>query len=317
MRKLPSPTSSQEARPPAIVGEMFAEVASCAAAAFGAITSAAADGIGEAQAIRRRAHRARPVPCPVHHRRRDARQAAPASGAFCAARSPSGDPALIVDRALTVLLAKVEKEKLGASSMPRPATPIRPETDNAGGPVASHPARGQANDVAARRGPVRLRVGGGPEVHGAHVPRVPPRPAFRPQRARDGGQHRAALPPAQPIRGRPGVRLSPAVARLGGSGEGIDSHAAADAPGSLSGGGDHCPSGQREGHVRPAAGGAPLAAAGPDHHELLAAHLVDGGRRVAGRGQLRLPQQRAGAGVEGAERLVVDRRADEDAARWP
>jgi hypothetical protein len=39
---------------------------------------------------------------------------------------PSGDPAAIVERALALLLAKVEKEKLGAASRPRP---IRPETD--------------------------------------------------------------------------------------------------------------------------------------------------------------------------------------------
>ena len=43
---------------------------------------------------------------------------------------PGGDPAVIVDRALTVLLAKVEKEKLGAASKPRPRKLIRPETDN-------------------------------------------------------------------------------------------------------------------------------------------------------------------------------------------
>jgi hypothetical protein len=43
---------------------------------------------------------------------------------------PDGDPAVIVDRALTVLLAKVEKEKLGATSKPRPPRAIRSETDN-------------------------------------------------------------------------------------------------------------------------------------------------------------------------------------------
>ena len=42
---------------------------------------------------------------------------------------PNGDPAVIVDRALTVLLAKVEKEKLGATSAPRPRRSIRPATD--------------------------------------------------------------------------------------------------------------------------------------------------------------------------------------------
>jgi hypothetical protein len=40
---------------------------------------------------------------------------------------PSGDPAAIVERALALLLAKVEKDKLGATSKPRP---IRPGTDS-------------------------------------------------------------------------------------------------------------------------------------------------------------------------------------------
>jgi hypothetical protein len=40
---------------------------------------------------------------------------------------PSGDPGAIVDRALTLLLEKVEKAKLGAAAKPRP---IRSGTDN-------------------------------------------------------------------------------------------------------------------------------------------------------------------------------------------
>jgi hypothetical protein len=40
---------------------------------------------------------------------------------------PSGDPAAIVERALALLLAKIEKDKLGATSKPRP---IRPGTDS-------------------------------------------------------------------------------------------------------------------------------------------------------------------------------------------
>ena len=41
---------------------------------------------------------------------------------------PSGDPGAIFDRALTLLLEKVERTKLGAAKKPRPR-PIRPETD--------------------------------------------------------------------------------------------------------------------------------------------------------------------------------------------
>jgi hypothetical protein len=43
---------------------------------------------------------------------------------------PDGDPGAIFDRALTLLLEKVEKTKLGAAAKPRPHPPIRPRTDN-------------------------------------------------------------------------------------------------------------------------------------------------------------------------------------------
>ncbi len=42
---------------------------------------------------------------------------------------PDGDPGAIFDRALTVLLEKVEKTKLGAAAKPRSNRLIRPETD--------------------------------------------------------------------------------------------------------------------------------------------------------------------------------------------
>ena len=45
---------------------------------------------------------------------------------------PDGDPAAIFDRALTLLLEKVEKAKLGAASKPRAPRPIRPGTDRQG-----------------------------------------------------------------------------------------------------------------------------------------------------------------------------------------
>jgi hypothetical protein len=46
---------------------------------------------------------------------------------------PDGDPGKIFDRALTLLLEKVEKTKLGAAARPRPCPPIRPGTDNSAG----------------------------------------------------------------------------------------------------------------------------------------------------------------------------------------
>ena len=42
---------------------------------------------------------------------------------------PDGDPGAIFDRAITVLLEKVEKKKLGAAAKPRPPASIRPGTD--------------------------------------------------------------------------------------------------------------------------------------------------------------------------------------------
>jgi hypothetical protein len=45
---------------------------------------------------------------------------------------PDGDPGAIFDRALTLLLAKVERTKLGAGAKPRPPGPTRPGTDKEG-----------------------------------------------------------------------------------------------------------------------------------------------------------------------------------------
>jgi 5-methylcytosine-specific restriction endonuclease McrA len=42
---------------------------------------------------------------------------------------PDGDPAAIFDRAVTLLLEKVENKKLGATTKPRPRAVIRPGTD--------------------------------------------------------------------------------------------------------------------------------------------------------------------------------------------
>jgi 5-methylcytosine-specific restriction endonuclease McrA len=70
---------------------------------------------------------------------------------------PNGDPGAIFDRALTMLLDKVEKAKLGAADNPRPNRSIRPETDK-----------------EARK----------PTVHSRHIPREVQRAVWR----RDKGQ---------------------------------------------------------------------------------------------------------------------------------
>jgi hypothetical protein len=56
---------------------------------------------------------------------------------------PSGDPATIVDRALTLLLEKVEKAKHGAAAKPRPAPSTRSGTDE----PATRPSRHVPRDV--------------------------------------------------------------------------------------------------------------------------------------------------------------------------
>jgi hypothetical protein len=42
---------------------------------------------------------------------------------------PGGDLGAIFDRAITLLLERVEKKKLGAAAKPRSPAPIRPRTD--------------------------------------------------------------------------------------------------------------------------------------------------------------------------------------------
>src|SRR5207245_5990861 len=42
---------------------------------------------------------------------------------------PDGDPGAIFDRALTLLLERVEKKKLGAAERPHPRASVRPGTD--------------------------------------------------------------------------------------------------------------------------------------------------------------------------------------------
>jgi hypothetical protein len=52
---------------------------------------------------------------------------------------PDGDAGAIVERALALLLAKVESAKLGATKNPRPSRPIRPGTDKSSSPSRDVP----------------------------------------------------------------------------------------------------------------------------------------------------------------------------------
>jgi hypothetical protein len=66
---------------------------------------------------------------------------------------PDGDPAAIFDRALTLLIEKVEREKLGAAERPRPHGSIRRETDSEGrkGTRPSRHVPSEVKRVVSRR----------------------------------------------------------------------------------------------------------------------------------------------------------------------
>jgi hypothetical protein len=59
---------------------------------------------------------------------------------------PDGDPGVIFDRAVGLLLEKVERAKLGIAVRPRPARSIRPGTDN-DAPERALPRRHPPNAV--------------------------------------------------------------------------------------------------------------------------------------------------------------------------
>lgn len=65
---------------------------------------------------------------------------------------PSGDPAAIFDRALTLLLDKVEKAKWGAAASPRPAPAIRPGADRGSAKRSRHVPRAVVREIDQRDG---------------------------------------------------------------------------------------------------------------------------------------------------------------------
>jgi hypothetical protein len=64
---------------------------------------------------------------------------------------PNGDPAVIVERALALLLEKVEKAKFAATPKPKRPCPIRPGTDKVGTPTASRDIPGHVQRAVWRR----------------------------------------------------------------------------------------------------------------------------------------------------------------------
>jgi hypothetical protein len=65
---------------------------------------------------------------------------------------PSGDPATIVDRALTLLLEKVERAKRGAAAKPRPAPATRSETGKPAAKQSRHVSREVTREIYRRDG---------------------------------------------------------------------------------------------------------------------------------------------------------------------
>jgi hypothetical protein len=98
---------------------------------------------------------------------------------------PDGDPGAIFDRAITLLLEKVEKTKLGAAVKPRPSRAIRPATD----PIV--PIRPAADKEGCK--PALLSGHVRPALPSGHVPpslqsRTLPREVKCKVWARDAGQ---------------------------------------------------------------------------------------------------------------------------------
>jgi hypothetical protein len=87
---------------------------------------------------------------------------------------PSGDPAVIFDRAIALLLGEVEKKKLASVARPRPRPAIRFETD-------SRTSERPADLAAAMRTPI---------VESRHIPSHVKRAVWR----RDGGRCAFATP---------------------------------------------------------------------------------------------------------------------------
>ena len=114
---------------------------------------------------------------------------------------PSGDEAVILDRALTALLARPRSEEVR-----RRADRPRPAHDGAHAGLARYPGRGQAQGVAARPGTLRVRRDTGRRCSERAIPRVPPPAALCARRRGHAREHPAALPQPQRVRGQAVVR---------------------------------------------------------------------------------------------------------------
>jgi hypothetical protein len=101
---------------------------------------------------------------------------------------PTGDAAEIFDRALTLLLADLARRRYAETSRPQPPRDLRASSRQVPAAVRREVWQRDAGRCAFVGTTGRCR------------PRVPSRRALRSRRRRDGGQHSAAVPGAQPLR---------------------------------------------------------------------------------------------------------------------
>ena len=104
---------------------------------------------------------------------------------------PNGDPAAIIDRALTLLVDDLEKRRMAQVQHPRAAK-------KGGCVVAPRARRGSPSGVGARCGRCAF-VGRRGQVRGDRTVGVPSRSTVCARRRDDHGQPRVALSRAQPI----------------------------------------------------------------------------------------------------------------------
>jgi hypothetical protein len=90
------------------------------------------------------------LPRPVHHGQGGPREF-PAAADFAPARDPDGDAGVIVERALALLLLKVESAKVGATKDPRAIRPGTDGTPSVSRHVATHDKRTAWNRDDAQR----------------------------------------------------------------------------------------------------------------------------------------------------------------------
>ena len=106
---------------------------------------------------------------------------------------PDGNPAVIIDKALSLLVAQLERMKTANVSRPRVASE-RPALSSSG--LTPYSRHGSPPGLGQRRGPMRIRRATGP-MRRDRPSGVPSRRPIRARWSDDGREHRAPMPCAQ------------------------------------------------------------------------------------------------------------------------